>query len=102
MIVEYIRYRIAPERAEAFVDAYRAAADPLLSSPHCLRFELARCEEDPAAFTVRIEWSSTEDHLQRFRGSAQFRGFFAHIKPFVGDIEEMRHYAVLEARTQDA
>ena len=99
MIVEYVRYRIDVARAPRFVEAYRDALDPLLASAYCLRAELARCEEDPASFVVRIEWSSTEDHLTRFRGGAEFRRFFALVRPFVDDIEEMRHYAVLEERS---
>jgi len=30
--------------------------------------------------------------MGKFRGSAEFRAFFARIKPFVRDILEMRHY----------
>jgi len=30
-----------------------------------------------------------------FRGSQEFRRFFAHIKPHLGDIKEMRHTARL-------
>jgi hypothetical protein len=41
---------------------------------------------------VRIEWSSVEDHEQGFRRSAGFAPFFAAVKPFVEQIEEMRHY----------
>lgn len=101
MIVEYIRYTVDEGRAQGFVDAYKASGDALLASPHCLRFELGRCEEEPTAFVVRIEWTSTRDHLEGFRGSDEFKAFFAHIKPFVGDIEEMRHYEVLEARERE-
>ena len=98
MIVEYIRYTVDEGRAQGFVDAYRASGDALLASPHCLRFELSRCEEEPTAFVVRIDWTSTRDHLEGFRGSAEFRTFFAHVRPYVDDIDEMRHYEVLEAR----
>ena len=98
MIVEYIRYGIDEARATDFVAAYRSAGDALLASPHCLAFELARCEEEPTSFIVRIEWTSTEEHLRGFRGSEEFRTFFGHVRPYVDDIDEMRHYAVLEAR----
>lgn len=30
--------------------------------------------------------------MQGFRGSAEFRAFFAAIKPYVEQITEMRHY----------
>lgn len=94
MIVEYIRYRIPEAEAGAFEAAYRSAGASLDASPHCERYEVARCTEDPAAFIVRIEWDSAEGHMRGFRGSPEFRTFFAAVKPYVDDIEEMRHYEV--------
>ena len=98
MIVEYLRYTVDASRGAAFVDAYVVSADALMASPYCRSFELCRCDEDPSTYIVRIEWTSAEDHLQRFRGSDAFRDFFAHVKPYVGDINEMRHYTRLERR----
>ena len=94
MIVEYIRYRVAPEQAVAVVDAYDRAAPALESSPHCLRYDVATCVEDPGAVVVRIEWESIEGHVSGFRRSALFREFLRAVRPFVGAIEEMRHYDV--------
>jgi hemoglobin len=92
MIIEYIRYRLPSERCIEFERAYGLAGEPLLSSPHCLAYELTRCTEDPTCYVLRIEWDSAEGHRQGFRGSAEFRAFFRHIQPFVSNIEEMRHY----------
>lgn len=92
MIVEYIRYKVGPERAAAFEAAYAAARASLDASPHCLRYEVSRCVEDPGTYVVRIEWDSLEGHLRGFRTSPEFRAFFAAVRPFVDDIEEMRHY----------
>ena len=30
--------------------------------------------------------------MEGFRRSAEFRNFFSHIRPYVNDILEMRHY----------
>ena len=92
MIVEYLRYEIPEPQREQFVADYRAAKVPLLQSPYALSFDICQCDEDPGQFILRIEWTSAEDHLGRFRGSPEFRAFFAHIKPYVGNILEMRHY----------
>ena len=92
MIVEYIRYRVPAEQAAPLVDAYDRAAAALESSPHCLGYEVATCAEDLGAVVVRIEWDSVEGHLSGFRRSALFRDFLAPVRPFVGAIEEMRHY----------
>ena len=95
MVIEYIRYRIPEARGDAFLDAYRLAVVPLDDSEYCQGYELAHCTEDPELFTLRIRWTSIDDHLQRFRSSEQFRQFFSHIRPFVDDIEEMQHYNVV-------
>ena len=67
MIVEYTRYRIPQDRRELFVDAYEQAANYLSASPHCLAYELSHCVEDQDRYVLRIEWTSTEEHLAGFR-----------------------------------
>jgi quinol monooxygenase YgiN len=92
MVVEYIRYKIGAERADAFLAAYRAAEPSLRGSPACLGYELTRCTEAPESFILRIEWQSVEAHLEGFRKSPGFQGFLQAVRPYLGDIEEMRHY----------
>jgi quinol monooxygenase YgiN len=98
MIVEYVRYTIPAERRDAFEAGYGSAAASLDASPHCRSYELARCAEDTTQYVLRIEWDSAEGHMQGFRGSPEFRTFFAAIRPFVGDIAEMRHYELPAVR----
>ncbi len=101
MIVEYLRYAIDPARQEAFVAAYEAAREPLLASPHALSLDVCRCVDEPGQFILRIEWTSAQDHMEKFRGSAELRSFFAHVRPYVADILEMRHYTRLPAGAAD-
>lgn len=96
MIVEYIRYTISEPNQARFISAYGEAAVPLLKSEYCLAYDLCQCVEDPSQFTVRLHWTSAEDHMQKFRSSSEFREFFVFVKDFVGDIVEMRHYNRLE------
>ncbi|MFF0199277.1 group II truncated hemoglobin [Streptomyces sp. NPDC005017] len=91
--VEYIRYRIPEERSAGFLAAYTRAAPHLAAAPQCVDYELTRCEEDSEHYILRITWTSTADHLDGFRKSELFPGFLAEIRPYVSDIEEMRHYA---------
>ncbi len=98
MIVEYIRYTIDGDSAEAFEAAYTRARESLDASVHCLGYELTRCVEEPSSYTLRIEWDSKEGHERGFRGSGEFQQFLPHIRPFVGDIQEMRHYDVVFTR----
>lgn len=92
MIVEYIRYRVPAGRAAELEAAYATAARFLAEAPQCVDYELSRCVEDPACYILRITWTSAADHLEGFRKSARFPGFFAEVRPFVEAIEEMRHY----------
>jgi hemoglobin len=92
MVTEYIRYRLPQEREDGFVGAYERAAGALRAAPECVDFELSRCVEDPACYILRITWTSVEAHLSGFRGGPAFGEFFAAVRPYVTDIEEMRHY----------
>lgn len=92
MIVEYIRYHVNSDRGPEFERAYAEAGRSLDASSHCQAYEVTRGVEDPQSYIVRIEWDSVEGHEQGFRLSPEFREFFAAVKPFVGDITEMRHY----------
>lgn len=98
MIVEYVRYQIPAERRDAFEEAYGQAQAALAASPHCLAWELSRCGEDPTQYTLRIEWDSAQGHMHGFRKGPDFGVFFAAIRPYVGDITEMRHYDVTAVR----
>jgi heme-degrading monooxygenase HmoA len=92
MVVEYIRYTVPAAQAAEFEDAYRQAGGLLEAEPHCLAFEIARGIEQPEHFIVRIEWDSLEGHEQGFRSSPAFPQFFAAVKPFFSEIDEMKHY----------
>lgn len=96
MIVEYIRYSIEEARQAAFEAAYKEAQAPLAGSPHCLAYELARCVDEPNSYVLRIEWDSAEGHLGGFRRSPEFKNFLEPIRPYLGDIAEMRHYELTE------
>jgi len=92
MIVEYIRYKIENPNHNSFIEAYQKAAKYLDSSPYCLGYELTNCEENPDNFILRIEWTSTQDHLNGFRKSEEFAQFLSHVRPYFNNIEEMNHY----------
>jgi hypothetical protein len=95
MVVEYIRYSIAEAvRQAALIDAYREGAKNLQAAPECLAYELSQCEEDPSSLVLRIEWRSTDAHLNGFRKGPHFKAFFAAIGGYVKEIAEMRHYNV--------
>jgi hemoglobin len=99
MIVEYIRYAIPEGRATEFKNAYRDASRSLDASEECLSYELSRCTEEPGSWILRIEWAGMDEHLKGFRGSPEFGPFLAAIRPYIDDIQEMRHYEPTEIRS---
>jgi quinol monooxygenase YgiN len=101
MVIEYIRYKIPRERQAQFLSAYAAASKSLDSSEYCHGYELTQCEEEPDRFILRIQWTSTEDHLKKFRASTQFQEFFPRIKPYLDNIEEMQHYRFTQVSSHD-
>ncbi|MFI0449013.1 group II truncated hemoglobin [Actinomadura sp. 6N118] len=98
MIVEYIRYRVPEVRSADFEAAYARAAVPLAAAPQCVDYELSRCVDEPESYILRITWTSAKDHLEVFRGGEHFKAFFAEIRPYVEQIEEMRHYEQTSVR----
>lgn len=92
MTIEYVRYELTKHTPAELIAAYGAAAVHLAAAPDCLAYELAHCEEQPNAFVLRIEWTSTEAHMKGFRKGPHFPGFLAAIRPFIEEIAEMRHY----------
>ena len=94
MVVEYIRYTLPPERAGELESAYERAGRVLDADPHCASWEVTRGIEEPEHVVVRIEWDSVEGHEQGFRRSPGFREFFAEVRPFFDQIQEMKHYVI--------
>ena len=97
MVIEYVRYRIAAERHAEFLAAYRAASAHLAAAPECVSYEIAQGMEEPDRFVVRLTWSSIEAHERGFRGGPHFPPFLALVRPFLAQIEEMKHYQAAHA-----
>jgi heme-degrading monooxygenase HmoA len=92
MVVEYIRYTVPLEQGAAFEAAYAEAVRALEADPRCLGHEVTRCVEDQSSYIVRLLWDSVEGHIEGFRKGPHFPPFLAAIRPFIPQIDEMRHY----------
>ncbi len=97
MIIEYVRYRVTGS-TDAFEAAYASAQASLAESPNCQHWELAQCHEEPTCYILRLHWDTLDGHMVGFRKGRQFRAFFAAIKPYIDQIEEMRHYVPTKVR----
>ena len=102
MITEYVRYRLTDAEPDEFEAAYARAAEALDAAPQCLAYELSRGVEEPDRYVLRIEWTSVAEHEEGFRSGPEFGRFLAAVRPYMGQIEEMKHYdltAVTSAAT---
>ena len=98
MIVEYLRYRVPPGGEDEFQAAYARAAVHLGRAEQCVDYELARSVDEPQCFVLRIVWTGAEEHMKGFRGGPHFGPFFEEVRPYLQDIEEMRHYEATGVR----
>ena len=96
MIVEYIRYQLNQHTTEDLLAAYRAAAQHLRAAPECLGYELAIRDDATSTCVLRINWRSAEAHKSEFRQGPHFPPFLALIRPYIGEIAEMKHYSVTD------
>jgi quinol monooxygenase YgiN len=99
MIVEYVRYVLTAHTPAQLVYAYAGAAKHLDDAPECIDYELTQCAEDPGSFILRIRWQSSDAHMRGFRRGPHFPPFLSAIRPFVGEIAEMRHYVATSVRS---
>jgi len=90
--IEIIRYNIPSSDYATFEKAYLEAGKLLEASPYCKGYHIIKGSDEPDHYIVTIYWTSEEDHLQKFRKSEQFTGFFQLVKPFYSNIAEMKHY----------
>jgi quinol monooxygenase YgiN len=94
--VEIIRYSIAEDQRKAFEQAYQKAGDVLKNSPYCLGYEVSHGTDESQHYIVRIHWTSVDDHLNGFRRSKEFSSFFALVRPYFDNIDEMKHYELTD------
>jgi len=92
MTTEVIRYKVPAGQAAAFEEAYRKTELILQNSSHCLGYRLLRGVEEPENWILLLTWDSVEGHEKGFRQEPGFRQFFGLVKPFLNQMQEMKHY----------
>lgn len=92
--MEVIRYNIPQDKHKNFEEAYNEAGKYLQASKFCLGYQMLHGDEEPDNYIILIRWTSTKEHLEGFRKSAEFMPFFNLVKAFYSNIEEMKHYSL--------
>ncbi|WP_424214214.1 putative quinol monooxygenase [Streptomyces sp. BI20] len=86
-IVEHIRCLVVPGAEAAFAAACRAAGRHLAESPECVDWELARSEEDPTEYLLRIRWVSAEALALGFLDGPHVGPFRLALLPYAPDLD---------------
>jgi heme-degrading monooxygenase HmoA len=89
---EFIRYKIPENKHDHFERSNDEAGKFLKQSDYCLNYQVLHGEEEPDNYIVIIHRTSKEDHLDGFRNSREFKGFFELVSSFYTYIQEMKHY----------
>lgn len=89
---ELLRYTVTATERDDFLARWQAAAAVLQADAACVGLDIAESQKTPGEFMVRIDWRSTEAHLQDFRNSPAFASFMHHVAALIPKMSEMQDY----------
>lgn len=89
--IEITEFTISPEQGDRFERALREALPILDRQPGLVRREFGRTLEGRDAFFLLVEWRSLADHVDRFRGSADFAAFTGYFRPLLAKPSRVVH-----------
>lgn len=98
MIIEYIRYRVPQAETRDFVAAFDRAQAALAEADESRSWEMARGIEDQTEWVIRIEWTSLDAHLERFRTGPHYADYMRPLRRFQEYFVESRHYKTNEVK----
>jgi quinol monooxygenase YgiN len=98
MAVEYLRYQIAPQQADAFEAAIGQAMTLLDVEPTVVAYEIAKSQDGLGAYTVRIVWNRRQDQSSYVAGNPNYKKLIALIASFRQQMTEMKFYNVLQTK----
>jgi len=96
--VEYLRYQIAEQQADAFEAAICKAIAMLDGEPTVKAYEIAKSGDGLGAYTVRIVWGRRQDQSAYVAGNPNYKNLIALIAPYRQQMIEMKFYSVLQAK----
>lgn len=97
MILEHIILDVAPEQAEAFVEAFRQASPIIAATDGYIRHELNCCLETPGRFVLLVQWDTLEAHMVNFRQSPAYEQWRAALHHFYVNKPLVEHFELAYA-----
>ncbi len=92
MILEVAFLQVRAGQETAFEDAFSQASPIVAGMNGHRRHELHRCIERSGAYVLLVEWETLEDHVQGFRGSAQYQEWKRLLHHFYDPFPTVEHF----------
>ena len=95
VIIEHALLPVVPGTEEEFERSF-AQATPLIATQHGFRrLSLSRCVERPSHYLLLVEWDRVEDHVEGFRGSAEYEQWRALLHHFYEPFPTVEHFVTV-------
>ena len=96
MIVESVVLSVHPGREAEYEAAFKVAEPLITRQRGYLGHSLRRGVEDPSTYLLTVEWATLEDHIEGFRGSADYQEWRRLLHPFYVELPPVPHYREID------
>ena len=98
MILEHALLPVRPGAEADFEAAFASARAIIASMPGFEGLTLSRCVERPSTYLLLVQWRDLQDHVEGFRGSAEYEQWRQLLHHFYEPFPTVEHYErVLDA-----
>jgi len=92
MILEVATLNVRSGASQAFEQAFATAQEIIASMPGYQSHQLQRCLETPDKYVLLVQWRTLDDHVNGFRGSAQYQEWKRLLHHFYDPFPTVEHY----------
>lgn len=93
MVLETAVLHIKPEfQLSEFEQAFQKASRIISKSKGYISHELQKCMEQERQYLLLVKWATLEDHVEGFRGSAEYQEWKKLLHHFYDPFPVVEHY----------
>lgn len=92
MILEAAYLTIKAGETSAFEVAFKQASPIIAGMKGYVSHEIQKCIEDPNKYLLLVRWETLEDHIEGFRGSAEYQDWKALLHHFYEPFPTVEHF----------
>lgn len=94
MILEHVRIRVEPERANEYLSAFARARPLVQGQSGCRSVRLLPKDGAVGEFLLLIEWESKAHHTEGFRKSPEYAEWSRLLHPFYTVFPTVEYYQI--------